>query len=139
MSAIRTPELPRSALVPMIIRVTAGAGPDLGMIWVRMNTSATTMPSATNTSAARFKLRTSRAGTGRTDEPGAAQIVRVRTWATRPRTSVRFYYPCRLPRPVTTIRGIDRRIARRHLLKHPFYQAWSHGEVALDTLRSYAG
>jgi pyrroloquinoline-quinone synthase len=40
---------------------------------------------------------------------------------------------------VTTIRGIDRRIARRHLLKHPFYQAWSHGEVALDTLRSYAG
>jgi pyrroloquinoline-quinone synthase len=40
---------------------------------------------------------------------------------------------------VTTIRGIDRRIARRHLLKHPFYQAWSHGEVSLDTLRSYAG
>jgi pyrroloquinoline-quinone synthase len=40
---------------------------------------------------------------------------------------------------VTTLRGIDRRIARRHLLKHPFYQAWSHGEVALDTLGSYAG
>jgi len=40
---------------------------------------------------------------------------------------------------VTTIRGIDRQIARRHLLRHPFYQAWSHGEVPLDTLRSYAG
>lgn len=40
---------------------------------------------------------------------------------------------------MTTIRGIDRRIARRHLLKHPFYRAWSMGEVALPTLRSYAG
>jgi len=40
---------------------------------------------------------------------------------------------------VTTIRGIDRRIARRHLLKHPFYQAWSHGAVEMDTLRAYAG
>jgi pyrroloquinoline-quinone synthase len=40
---------------------------------------------------------------------------------------------------VTTIRGIDRRIARRHLLKHPFYQAWSNGEVEMATLRSYAG
>jgi pyrroloquinoline-quinone synthase len=40
---------------------------------------------------------------------------------------------------VTTLRGIDRRIARRHLLKHPFYQAWSHGEVEMPTLREYAG
>jgi pyrroloquinoline-quinone synthase len=40
---------------------------------------------------------------------------------------------------VTTIRGIDRRIARRHLLKHPFYQAWSKGEVEMATLRAYAG
>jgi pyrroloquinoline-quinone synthase len=40
---------------------------------------------------------------------------------------------------VTTIRGIDRRIARRHLLKHPFYRAWSNGEVEMATLRSYAG
>jgi len=30
-------------------------------------------------------------------------------------------------------------IDRRHLLKHPFYQAWSHGEVPMDTLRQYAG
>jgi pyrroloquinoline-quinone synthase len=40
---------------------------------------------------------------------------------------------------VTTVRGIDREIARRHLLKHPFYQAWSHGEVARSTLQEYAG
>jgi pyrroloquinoline-quinone synthase len=40
---------------------------------------------------------------------------------------------------VTTVRGIDRTIARRHLLKHPFYQAWSHGEVARATLQEYAG
>ncbi|HKV90871.1 MAG TPA: CADD family putative folate metabolism protein, partial [Thermoplasmata archaeon] len=40
---------------------------------------------------------------------------------------------------MTTLRGIDRRIARRHLLKHPFYRAWSDGEVSLDTLRDYAG
>lgn len=40
---------------------------------------------------------------------------------------------------MTTVRGIDRTIARRHLLKHPFYQAWSHGEVARSTLQDYAG
>lgn len=40
---------------------------------------------------------------------------------------------------MTTIRGIDRRIARRHLLKHPFYRAWSTGNVEMATLRSYAG
>ncbi|MCI4325036.1 MAG: CADD family putative folate metabolism protein [Thermoplasmata archaeon] len=40
---------------------------------------------------------------------------------------------------MTTIRGIDRRIARRHLLKHPFYQAWSMGKVELPTLQAYAG
>lgn len=51
----------------------------------------------------------------------------------------RFYYLTRIGPGVTTIRGIDRQIARRHLLRHRFYQAWSHGEVALDTLRSYAG
>lgn len=40
---------------------------------------------------------------------------------------------------MTTLRGIDRGIARRHLLKHPFYQAWSHGQVEMGTLRDYAG
>ncbi|MCI4328708.1 MAG: CADD family putative folate metabolism protein [Thermoplasmata archaeon] len=40
---------------------------------------------------------------------------------------------------MTTIRGIDRGIARRHLLKHPLYRAWSNGEVEMGTLRTYAG
>ncbi|MCI4362255.1 MAG: CADD family putative folate metabolism protein [Thermoplasmata archaeon] len=40
---------------------------------------------------------------------------------------------------MTTLRGIDRRIARRHLLKHPFYRAWSMGEVPMPTLQQYAG
>lgn len=29
-------------------------------------------------------------------------------------------------------------IAERHLLKHPFYQAWSRGELSQDILRDYA-
>lgn len=40
---------------------------------------------------------------------------------------------------MTTIRALDRTIRRRHLLKHPFYTAWSRGELPLDTLRAYAG
>jgi pyrroloquinoline-quinone synthase len=34
---------------------------------------------------------------------------------------------------------IDAAIERRHLLKHPFYTAWSNGDLPLDTLRRYAG
>jgi pyrroloquinoline-quinone synthase len=34
---------------------------------------------------------------------------------------------------------IDRLLRERHLLKHPFYVAWSRGDLPLDTLRSYAG
>ena len=34
---------------------------------------------------------------------------------------------------------LDAIIAERHLLKHPFYQAWSNGQLSLDTLRRYAG
>ncbi len=34
---------------------------------------------------------------------------------------------------------IDQLLRERHLLKHPFYQAWSRGDLSLDTLRSYAG
>src|SRR6476620_415692 len=30
-------------------------------------------------------------------------------------------------------------IEERHLLKHPFYKAWSEGQLSKDTLRSYAG
>ena len=34
---------------------------------------------------------------------------------------------------------LDALIRSRHLLKHPFYQAWSHGEVPMTTLQEYAG
>ncbi|MBK7859579.1 MAG: CADD family putative folate metabolism protein [Archangiaceae bacterium] len=34
---------------------------------------------------------------------------------------------------------LDAIIAERHLLKHPFYQAWTEGKLSLDTLRRYAG
>ncbi|MGI0071925.1 MAG: CADD family putative folate metabolism protein [Thermoplasmata archaeon] len=34
---------------------------------------------------------------------------------------------------------IDQLLRERHLLKHPFYVAWSRGELPLETLRSYAG
>ncbi|EQD30817.1 coenzyme PQQ synthesis protein C family protein [mine drainage metagenome] len=40
---------------------------------------------------------------------------------------------------MTTLAEVERRIADRHLLKHPFYTAWSRGELPLETLRSYAG
>lgn len=33
---------------------------------------------------------------------------------------------------------IESKIAARHLLQHPFYQAWSRGELTLDALRDYA-
>lgn len=34
---------------------------------------------------------------------------------------------------------IDKVVAKRHLLDHPFYTAWSEGRLTLDTLRGYAG
>ena len=33
---------------------------------------------------------------------------------------------------------IEAKIAAKHLLQHPFYQAWSRGELTLDALRDYA-
>lgn len=40
---------------------------------------------------------------------------------------------------MTTLAEIERRIARRHLLQHPFYTAWSRGDLPIETLREYAG
>jgi pyrroloquinoline-quinone synthase len=37
------------------------------------------------------------------------------------------------------VRPIDLLLRERHLLKHPFYLAWTRGDLPLDTLRSYAG
>jgi pyrroloquinoline-quinone synthase len=33
---------------------------------------------------------------------------------------------------------IDARVKQQHLLQHPFYKAWSRGELSLDALRDYA-
>lgn len=39
---------------------------------------------------------------------------------------------------MTAIGELDRLVRRRHLLKHPFYTAWSNGTLPLTTLREYA-
>ena len=44
----------------------------------------------------------------------------------------------RMGRTMTTIRDLDEIVQKRHLLKHPFYTAWSRGELSLDTLREYS-
>jgi len=36
------------------------------------------------------------------------------------------------------INAIDNNIAERHLLKHPFYLAWTHGELSKEALADYA-
>ena len=38
----------------------------------------------------------------------------------------------------SVIEEIDARVAGQHLLQHPFYQAWSRGELSMDALRDYA-
>jgi len=39
---------------------------------------------------------------------------------------------------MTTIGDLDRIVRRHHLLKHPFYAAWSNGTLPVATLRDYA-
>ncbi len=39
---------------------------------------------------------------------------------------------------VNVLDQIEAKIAAQHLLQHPFYQAWSRGELTLDALRDYA-
>ena len=39
---------------------------------------------------------------------------------------------------LTTSTQIDSTVARRAMLSHPFYQGWTEGRLALDTLRAYA-
>jgi pyrroloquinoline-quinone synthase len=39
----------------------------------------------------------------------------------------------------TNIAQLDQIVAARRLLDHPFYQAWTRGELTLDELRDYAG
>lgn len=40
---------------------------------------------------------------------------------------------------MTWTADIDRIVQKRHLLDHPFYTAWSRGELTLEALRGYAG
>ena len=40
--------------------------------------------------------------------------------------------------PSSTVSILNDMIEQRHLLKHPFYQAWSAGELSLDCLRHYS-
>jgi pyrroloquinoline-quinone synthase len=40
--------------------------------------------------------------------------------------------------PASFIAQVDARVAARHLLQHPFYQAWSRGELTMDALKDYA-
>jgi pyrroloquinoline-quinone synthase len=39
----------------------------------------------------------------------------------------------------TFLDSIDQKIADRHLLTHPFYLAWTRGELSRETLADYAG
>ncbi|MBM3774063.1 MAG: CADD family putative folate metabolism protein [Acidobacteria bacterium] len=39
---------------------------------------------------------------------------------------------------VSTVEILDHKISHKRLLKHPFYQAWSNGELSLADLRHYA-
>jgi len=39
---------------------------------------------------------------------------------------------------MTVSAKIDERVAKRAMLSHPFYQAWTEGRLPLDTLRDYA-
>lgn len=39
---------------------------------------------------------------------------------------------------MTVSQAIDRKVAERAMLSHPFYQAWTEGRLPLETLRAYA-
>src|SRR5260221_14619181 len=36
------------------------------------------------------------------------------------------------------IEALDARVASKHVLQHPFYQAWSQGTLSLEALQDYA-
>jgi len=38
----------------------------------------------------------------------------------------------------TVSQRIDRKVAERAMLSHPFYQAWTEGRLPIDTLRAYS-
>ena len=42
-------------------------------------------------------------------------------------------------RPKTLLESLDILIEKHHLLKHPFYQAWTEGTLSKESLQLYAG
>jgi len=42
------------------------------------------------------------------------------------------------PQPCSILQILNEKIERKHLLKHPFYQAWSMGELPLENLQHYS-
>ena len=46
--------------------------------------------------------------------------------------------PALLPTSIEVMPELEARIARRHVLKHPFYQAWNAGELTREALQDYA-
>src|ERR1700722_15277044 len=42
------------------------------------------------------------------------------------------------PECTALLEDLDMQIQAKHLLTHPFYQAWSKGELSLDCLKEYA-
>jgi len=41
--------------------------------------------------------------------------------------------------PKTLLESLDALVEKHHLLKHPFYRAWTEGKLSKDSLRLYAG
>lgn len=46
--------------------------------------------------------------------------------------------PCANPVAAQFIEAIEAKIASRHVLNHPFYQAWNRGELTREALQDYA-
>ena len=54
------------------------------------------------------------------------------------RASADKYQPTRRTNMNTHLDSIDRQIAAKHLLTHPFYLAWTRGELSMAALADYA-
>lgn len=46
--------------------------------------------------------------------------------------------PCANPVAAQLLEAIEEKIASRHVLNHPFYQAWNRGELTREALQDYA-
>src|SRR5580698_4625006 len=46
--------------------------------------------------------------------------------------------PKNIARPKTLLESLDILITEHHLLKHPFYQAWTEGTLSKESLQLYA-